>query len=676
MKSTIPPLLEAVASPSSDVQTTDRPVHVPQPSPGSTSGIVHTDLALQSRLDNLTREHERVIAQSVELHAQLEDLQRLTSELQEENENYEALLSERMLHDIGAVSAASTAASGELQAQQARPPSQASSSTDSKYKRHSMGSSRPSSSLSKLEEDAEEGDEDHTGDTIAEVLEGHGDGNALNGAVGARNSIIRTPKSSDTARMYDNTHRRTTSSSSIGRGSTLNLEAELGRAERSEEEKAREEQERQRKQAIAARRKANASNHLGGREGDPLPSDIDSLQKEVKLLRQENKGVSLCLQRQARITSDHTALKWQLTTYVGKILERVIGLEGFERVLAVDKDLKAAPPLSIAGGSPPESSPPTLPSKSSIWQRPSFLQAASSASVQSSGLSPISPTTTLPFQNINKQLPIPQLSQADAKKKNRMSMDWITPSFWRASTAAGSQASQPIGAGSSSTLPVPGLVPTPQPPAPGLKPMMLGARPASNEVEDEEDQITRARLQSEMRLLGLDNAGSPVLHASASMTAGAAGSRLSVGRSPSQRLSGIFAAITPTGASPSQTLPVPVSKSTILGAPDENSGLDPDPPLPSQITSGSESIKLRQGHRKRPSAGNRDSATGVTSQSTSYSTSPRGSIGLGLTYSSGGSSSTNGARSPSATSASASGDSPSLHHDARDKRYSAESTGQ
>jgi hypothetical protein len=75
-------------------------------------------------------------------------------------------------------------------------------------------------------------------------------------------------------------------------GGGLNLEAELSRASQEEQEEEAQREKERKKAAAAARRKQNQSTHLGGREGDPIPSDVEALQKEVKLLRQENKGVS------------------------------------------------------------------------------------------------------------------------------------------------------------------------------------------------------------------------------------------------------------------------------------------------------------------------------------------------------------------------------------------------
>lgn len=272
---------------------------LPQPSP--TLSIPHSALeeinALHTQLaeshaqqGDLSREIER-------LGAELDELQRLTADLQEQNENYEVLLSERMLAlgghlpfaDVGPASSGSasgTAAtgSGNSDHRSTRPTSVGSGSES--------GRSRPSSSLlDRLDEDpdedetddsaAEDGDE---GDVELDVLESYGDGDTDSGAVAVRKSVIRTAKRSD-------------ATIGEGDGGVLDLETELSRAQ-AEEEKAQKAAQSQRKrkakaqaEAVAMRRQENQSSRLGGRDGDPIPTDVEKLQNEVKLLRQENKGV-------------------------------------------------------------------------------------------------------------------------------------------------------------------------------------------------------------------------------------------------------------------------------------------------------------------------------------------------------------------------------------------------
>ena len=216
--------------------------------------------ALQIRLNELSTEHERTVSQATSALAEVEELQRYTAELQEQNENYEALLSERMLLSL---SPGFPVLHNEMQALHL-----SNSENGRTSKTLSGGSSLPSTSLEALHENDEDEFEDDG------MLEASGSGTLSSGAIGTR-------------------HRRNTSgdSSSTRDHANLSLEAELGRAERDEEQRSREDAEQKRRDAINARRKANASSHLGGREGGPVPTDLDTLRKEVRLLRQENKGV-------------------------------------------------------------------------------------------------------------------------------------------------------------------------------------------------------------------------------------------------------------------------------------------------------------------------------------------------------------------------------------------------
>lgn len=336
---------------------------------------------------------------------------------------------------------------------------------------------------------------------------------------------------------------------------------------------------------------------------------------------------------------------------------------------------------------------PAVPPKSTGWQRPAFLSSLSSASTTSSVppqqnvSTPVSPTVQMNSTQTTPAQQTQQQSLLERKKNNRMSMDAWVPSFWRGTSGAANPASAATASTSSSTTPAAQAVL--QPPLPGFKPMMLSSRRLSNDMEDEADQITRARLQSEMKLLGLDNAGSPILHTAPAMTGQPAGSRLSVGRSPSNRLSGLFSALSssPNASANISTPPRDdaVSVKDRDSRSDTSSGrlsglADVDRPV---VTSAVESVKFRgAGHRKRPSAGARDSIIGSATASPaqapglpspSHAASANGaSIGLGFSYSSGGSSSVSGARSPSVTSVSAAGDSNKEGHRTSDQSIRSE----
>lgn len=155
------------------------------------------------------------------------------------------------------------------------------------------------------------------------------------------------------------------------------------------------------------------------------------------------------------------------------------------------------------------------------------------------------------------------------------------------------------------------------------------------------------QLQSEMRLLGIDNHGSPVLHGP-SPGVGVAGR---FGRSPSQshgrKASGNSLAGL-TGASPRPPSLPPKDDALALEQNMrhelENGRASGFTELSNSPNAGSgslgDTVRVR-GHRKRPSAGNRESLYGASSLATS--------VGLGLSYSKD-SSSTWSAGSPSAAS--------------------------
>lgn len=239
--------------------------------------------ALHVRINELTASQTMLLAETQRLQSEMEELQRMNNDLQEENENYEVLLSERMLSGY-ADSGFGTAANSSM----------ASASGDGARNGGaglldalSDGSrSRPTSSLDRLDEESlDEDGEVLEGDGEdpsfeEEVLETVGSGSLNSGAVPARVPVNRTRVVKKRESM-------------IGVGGGLDLGAELERATKEEEERKEALEKEKRRKKVQARRAANASTHLGGREGDPIPDDLEALRKEVKLLRQENKGVRI-----------------------------------------------------------------------------------------------------------------------------------------------------------------------------------------------------------------------------------------------------------------------------------------------------------------------------------------------------------------------------------------------
>lgn len=221
---------------------------------------------LHTRVAELSSEQSVLHDEVIRLQNELEEVQRVNSDLQEQNENYEVLLSERMIAGLNVFSDSGHASSLH---------------TSSLREGSSTTGSRPPSSLDRLdeEEDASLSDDDEP-----EVFESLGDGNLSTGAVAANvtpNRIKRTAK-------------KRQSIMALGGSGGLDLEAELDRARREEEEehkKAEEKAQRRKDRDAAARRKANQSSATIG-DAEPMPNDVEGLKKEVKLLRQENKGVS------------------------------------------------------------------------------------------------------------------------------------------------------------------------------------------------------------------------------------------------------------------------------------------------------------------------------------------------------------------------------------------------
>ena len=274
----------AALSPSLSLQSQPRAMPLSSPTFSIPASTLEELQSLQARVSELVAEKDHLAAEQERLQAEFEEVQRVNADLQEENENYEVLLGERML--AGLSGNASIADSGIGSTEISNLDSGAGSVTSEGTSR-----SRPTSSLDRLEEESlgEDGELLSGGSAGAgfkrqstDFFESSGDGTLASGAVAARVSTDRTgPVRS--ARQRD---------SMLGLGGGLNLEAELSRASQEEQEEEAQREKERKKAAAAARRKQNQSTHLGGREGDPIPSDVEALQKEVKLLRQENKGVS------------------------------------------------------------------------------------------------------------------------------------------------------------------------------------------------------------------------------------------------------------------------------------------------------------------------------------------------------------------------------------------------
>ena len=193
---------------------------------------------LQGRVADLNTERANLSIEIQRLFMELEDLQRLNGDLQEQNENYEVLLGERMLNGLGSLAdsesigraTAHKLTAGRLGVETAS----------------DGGRSRPSSFLGRLDEEPY-GNSDYTSgdrDELQETKEHQGSTSLSNGTRGRRSSDSRSEKLSkkETNSRVDNS----------------NFEAELAR--------------------------------LGLEKGEN--ERMTKLDEEVKLLRQENKGVN------------------------------------------------------------------------------------------------------------------------------------------------------------------------------------------------------------------------------------------------------------------------------------------------------------------------------------------------------------------------------------------------
>lgn len=184
---------------------------------------------------------------------------------------------------------------------------------------------------------------------------------------------------------------------------------------------------------------------------------IERQEKQIRSLTDENRALSL---------------------YSSKILDRIISMDGFERVLAVDYE-KQTPPPSQAPAPKPRS---MLPRSLSI-----STQASSTAQFVTSP-TPASPT------------PAPEMTK---RARRGLSMDW-TKSLW-----GGSSASSTLSSTVPDTKKLEGLRPFTLDPSNSV---VRNAKKLDTQ-EDEEDRVERARLEATMKLMGIEKpvSASPIL---------------------------------------------------------------------------------------------------------------------------------------------------------------------
>lgn len=300
-----------------------------------------------------------------------------------------------------------------------------------------------------------------------------------------------------------------------------------------------------------------------------------------------------------------------LTLYVSKIIDRIIAMEGFEKVLAVDmgkspvipepreneEDLARRSSAGTVDGYGQNDGRPRLPS----------VMTGGVASRSSSGEAPLAPAQVPGSQP-------PPVPEKEKRSSVRMSIDWTS-----LKTAI-------VGA------------PKPKPPPAGLKPMLLGS--SSNDQaggqrttsysstastssirridteEDEEDLRERARLQAELKLHGIEQPGSPGFKTAREAAAAAGTLGFSSMGEPSVRSSG-------RSSSTSHSRPGSFRSSS------SGDAMISSPPQPADII---KSVEIREKEQKGELLNGR--ASGFTEVSRSGSTrrrsSGRSSAGLGI----------------------------------------------
>ncbi|EPQ60705.1 hypothetical protein GLOTRDRAFT_124457 [Gloeophyllum trabeum ATCC 11539] len=405
--------------------------------------------ALKLELSTLSTSYSSLQSTLVLLQSQLVDLKRVNRELQEENESYNILLTEKTLNGqfdlLKQVAAASASTSSDDEDDELPDSSEV-----------DQGSLRSSarSRLDKVEEIAEE-------ETLEAELE---------------RSLVPDESEAAAQSARKRGHRRGASTSSKSHspgprgesladlpitGPGLDLAAELGRAENKDilEGNAIDDRDRSvvngkpskrsKKSSTEASRKASTS----GDAAETIPTDLDTLRNEVKSLKDANKALSL---------------------YASKIIDRIIAQEGFEHVLAVDYEKLPPTPNPKSPGFTTFNSPPP-PSK----PRPqSAIFGFGTSSTADKSTSPTSPTPTAtnpPNQPLNRPV---------TRNRRSLSFDWRSFSMF----------------GSDKKQDVPTLRPL------TLKPgssAVTGARKLDTQ-EDEEDRRERERMIATMKLMGIE----------------------------------------------------------------------------------------------------------------------------------------------------------------------------
>ena len=250
-------------------------------------------------------------------------------------------------------------------------------------------------------------------------------------------------------------------------GPGLDLASELGRAESKDVLESPGDSVVKSKRGKKDHRKSLLSDDGQGPEQVNVTTHIDALRLEVKSLKDANKALSL---------------------YASKIIDRIISVEGFEHVLAVDYDKEPTPSNASKPAPAPVAKPPAK------QPRPQSLMVNRSTSSPVPSLDSFkfgsSPQTAVP------KTPVP----ATPAKANRrsLSFDWKSFSMFSGEKKAENPSLRPL----------------------KLKPgsnAVTGARKLETE-EDDDDRRERERLNATMKLMGITQASqSPTITTSVPM---------------------------------------------------------------------------------------------------------------------------------------------------------------
>lgn len=414
---------------------------------------------LRSQHSSLLTSHSSLQSNLTQLRTEMTDLQRVNAQLMEENESYELLVGEKTLKgelDLKALLRRSYSSDTEGDG----------GSDDGEGLRSFSTTGTSVGSGARLEEVKEE-DEDNLSDgdgtpnpnTSASgidddvekmILETQGSGSRSTGAVEAETTSAKKKK------LPPRAGQKTTQPMGLG----LDLAAELEKAE--EGEQATKEVEEKKALRRQQARQGSASTPGGEVAGASLAlfpeilADTSTrtvaLRAEIKSLKDANKALSL---------------------YISKIIDRIVAMDGFEKVLSADYKSASPPATQSAFGA-------------------AALKGSRSESKATS-------VSVAPAASLKSPVPV-----EPKQPVKRMSLGTWTLSPTALFGGVGSSKSAP-------PVPPAGMKPlrlvnpsTPREASPPVGTPSVGTPSVGTEGEDEEDAKERERLRAEMKLHGIE----------------------------------------------------------------------------------------------------------------------------------------------------------------------------